>query len=107
MIKKVIMIIITIIRKDNSSKIVPQAQSLISKLITKQMDPSKGAKKSCNVVICPERWYKWWQPETEDESLLLCTSADRCRQHSPPLSFFSCLVTQHTLLFGVTMNHGN
>lgn len=26
---------------------------------------------------------------------------------SPPFSSFSCLLTQHTLLFGVTMNHGN
>lgn len=49
MMKKVM---IVIMEKVNFSKLVPQAQTLICKLI------AGGS-------------YKWWQPETEDESLLL------------------------------------
>lgn len=41
-----------------------------------------------------------WVPSAVDVCWLLSSA-------SPPLSSFSCLLTQHTLLFGVTMNHGN
>lgn len=82
------MITIVIMEKANFSKLVQQAQPVICKLIKNKRMLPPGSIKSHKVVMSPGGSYKWWQPETEDESLLLWMSADCCRQHSPSCSPF-------------------
>lgn len=107
MIKKVMMIII-IVEKINCSKRVPQVQTLICKLIAKQMNPPTGVNKVSQCGHVAWRMVRMvaardrrWAPSAVIIWWLLSSAFPRL------LSFFSCLVTQHILLFGVTMNHGN